>query len=370
MRFNGSWRKIARRVHLYLGLSIGGALALIALTGSILVYYPELDENISSLSTETARPINWDTSYQTLKTHYPDKQGSWRLESTKNKHYIPARYYNQNETVEHAFAPLMVWLSPDGRLILREDVWGNYFVTWIYNVHFSLLAGSAGTIVIGYIGIGSLILLISGLCAWWPKKGQWAKSLKFKARSSLLGLLYDWHKLLGLIFALPLILLTATGIMLAIPNQTDLLITALLGNIDKPNSAIIKPQRSISLSAALGTAQEAMPNTRLAWVGTPSNHNAVYRFRFKTKSDPSYRFPHSYVQVNASTGELISVFNIDKMSVASKFKNWLHPLHNGSIGDQPLRILWVLSGVATTLLFALGLFRWLIKTKRFKYTIS
>ena len=76
------------------------------------------------------------------------------------------------------------------------------------------------------------------------------------------------------------------------------------------------------------------------------------------------------MQVNASTGELISVFNIDKMSVASKFKNWLHPLHNGSIGDQPLRILWVLSGVATTLLFALGLFRWLIKTKRFKYTIS
>ncbi|MDY6889943.1 MAG: PepSY-associated TM helix domain-containing protein [Pseudomonadota bacterium] len=56
--------------------------------------------------------------------------------------------------------------------------------------------------------------------------------------------------------------------------------------------------------------------------------------------------------------------------MASKFKNWLHPLHNGSIGDQPLRILWVLSGVATALLFALGLFRWLIKTKRFKYTIS
>ncbi|WP_338128542.1 PepSY-associated TM helix domain-containing protein [Pseudoalteromonas agarivorans] len=58
------------------------------------------------------------------------------------------------------------------------------------------------------------------------------------------------------------------------------------------------------------------------------------------------------------------------MSIASKFKNWLHPLHNGSICDQPLRILWVLSGVASALLFALGLFRWLIKTKRFKYTIS
>jgi uncharacterized iron-regulated membrane protein len=172
MRFNASWRKIARRVHLYLGLSIGGVLALIALTGSILVYYPELDENINNLSTETAKSLSWDTAYQTLKTHYPDKQGSWRLESTKDKNYIPARYYNQNETVNHTFAPLMVWLTPDGSHILREDVWGNYFVTWVYNVHFSLLAGSTGTIVIGYVGIGSLILLISGLYAWWPKKGQ------------------------------------------------------------------------------------------------------------------------------------------------------------------------------------------------------
>ncbi|WP_283956908.1 PepSY domain-containing protein [Pseudoalteromonas sp. S3785] len=129
--------------------------------------------------------------------------------------------------------------------------------------------------------------------------------------------------------------------MLAIPKQTDPLITALLGNIDKSNSATVKSKNSISSSAALSTAQKAMPNTRLTWVEPPSNHNAVCRFRFKTKSDPSYRFPHSFVQVNANTGELISVFNIDKMSVASKFKKWLHPPHNGSIGDQPLRILWV-----------------------------
>lgn len=71
---------------------------------------------------------------------------------------------------------------------------------------------------------------------------------------------------------------------------------------------------------------------------TPDKSQCGSRFRFKTKSDPSYRFPHSFVQVNANTGELISVFNIDKMRVASKFKKWLHPLHNCSIGDQALRI--------------------------------
>ena len=56
--------------------------------------------------------------------------------------------------------------------------------------------------------------------------------------------------------------------MLAIPKQTDPLITALLGNIDKSNNAIVKSENSISLSAALSTAQKAMPNTRLAWVDT------------------------------------------------------------------------------------------------------
>ncbi|KAA1165828.1 PepSY-associated TM helix domain-containing protein [Pseudoalteromonas fuliginea] len=363
-----SWQKIFRRLHLYLGLSIGFLLTVIALSGSVLIYYPQIDSqlNLTKVNIKHTDKVDWDLAYKNLKTAFPDKYGPWRLEVTDDNSIIPARYYNPVETQNREFATLMIWLSNDKYKVIRKDYWGDYFVTWLYNLHFSLLTGSTGIIIVGYIGIATLTLLISGLLAWWPKKGQWIKSLKFKRRSSKIGLLYDWHKLIGLSLCIPLLALTITGIMLAIPKQTDPILIALVSDINSPLKTQIQPskQSNIPLSQAILIAKKALPSARLAWIETPSNLNAIYRFRFQTVNDPSYRFPHSYIEVNALTGKLESMFNIDKQSTASKIKNWIHPLHDGSIGGNILKVIWLLSGFGSAALFFIGIYRWLIRTKR------
>lgn len=363
-----SWRKTFRRLHLYLGLSVGVLLTIITLSGSILVYYPQIDLllNPANDATTNIKTPNWDQAYNTLRANFPSKQGPWRLENTGINSVIPARYYNPIETKEQGFAPLMVWLSSSSDKVIRKNYWGKYLVTWMYNLHFSLLTGATGTLVVGYIGIASIVLLISGFFAWFPKPGQWVKALKFKSRSSKIGLLYDWHKLIGLTFCIPLLALTVTGVMLAIPKQTDPILTALVSDINSPPKTQIQPskQTDIPLSQAVLIAEKALPNARLAWIETPSNLNAIYRLRFQTVNDPSYRFPHSYIEVNALTGKLESVFNIDKQSTASKIKNWIHPLHDGSIGGNILKVIWVLSGFGSAALFIIGVYRWLVRTKR------
>ena len=363
-----SWRKTFRRLHLYLGLSVGVLLTIINLSGSMLVYYPQIDLllNPANDATTNIKTPNWDQAYNTLRANFPSKQGPWRLENTGINSVIPARYYNPTETKEQGFAPLMVWLSSSSDKVIRKNYWGKYLVTWMYNLHFSLLTGATGTLVVGYIGIASIVLLISGFFAWFPKPGQWVKALKFKSRSSKIGLLYDWHKLIGLTFCIPLLALTVTGVMLAIPKQTDPILTALVSDINSPPKTQIQPskQTDISLSEAVLIAEKALPNARLAWIETPSDLNAIYRLRFQTVNDPSYRFPHSYIEVNALTGKLESVFNIDKQSTASKIKNWMHPLHDGSIGGNILKVIWVLSGFGSAALFIIGVYRWLVRTKR------
>ncbi|MBH0040364.1 PepSY-associated TM helix domain-containing protein [Pseudoalteromonas sp. SWN166] len=363
-----SWRKTSRRLHLYLGLSVGVLLTIISLSGSVLVYYPQIDSLLNPIDHTTAdtKSPNWDKAYSTLRKNFPAKLGPWRLENTGMNSIVPARYYNPIETKEQGFAPLMVWLSSNSNEVIRKDYWGEYLVTWMYNLHFSLLTGTTGTLVVGYIGVASLVLLISGFFAWLPKSGQWVKSLKFKSRSSRIGLLYDWHKLIGLSFCAPLLVLTVTGVILAIPKQTDPILTALVGDINSPSIKQIQPskQSSIPLSKAILIAQKTLPEARLAWIETPSNLNAIYRFRYQTRNDPSYRFPHSYIEVNASTGELESLFNIDKQSTASKVKNWIHPLHDGSIGGNMLKVIWVLSGFGSAALFFIGVYRWLVRTRR------
>ncbi|WP_232785090.1 MULTISPECIES: PepSY-associated TM helix domain-containing protein [unclassified Pseudoalteromonas] len=48
-----SWRKIFRRLHLYLGLSVGVLLTIISLSGSVLVYYPQIDSLLNPINDTT-----------------------------------------------------------------------------------------------------------------------------------------------------------------------------------------------------------------------------------------------------------------------------------------------------------------------------
>jgi uncharacterized iron-regulated membrane protein len=126
-------QRLVRKVHLWLGLSLGALFVLLGLTGSVLVFYTEIDRQLNPALAVAAAPPDWDQAVRTLRTAFPDKQGPWRLEVTQDRGAIPARYYNPPETAGRAFAPMMVWLSPDGRHVLRQDFWGDYAMTWIYD---------------------------------------------------------------------------------------------------------------------------------------------------------------------------------------------------------------------------------------------
>ncbi|UJX27543.1 PepSY domain-containing protein (plasmid) [Pseudoalteromonas sp. CF6-2] len=367
-----NWRKLHRRIHKWLGLSLGLLFCVIALTGSLLVFYDELDQslNISHSKLQSNASPNFSNALNTLRKQYPDKLGSWRFEVTANAELIPARYYNPPETQHLEFAPLMVWLSRDGNTILRHDYWGQYLMTWLYNLHFTLLLGNTGTWLLGYAGLAILYLLFSGLFAWWPKRGQWQRQIKFKKRPSPIGRLYDWHKLLGLIFIIPLVILSVTGVMLALPKESTAILIKITGPIDTAeapvnpygtdaDNTIIEPNTALSL--ALNT----LPNSRGAWIETPATNGNpfYYRVRVQTKGDPSRRFPHSYVYIDGHTGEISEVFDYQKQGTSTTILNWLHPIHDGSFLNLTGRITWLFSGLAVGVLFILGAMRWFIRNQ-------
>jgi uncharacterized iron-regulated membrane protein len=64
--------------------------------------------------------------------------------------YRPARYYNPPETAGRDFAPMLVWLAPDGSRILRRDYWGDTAMTFLYDLHYRLLMGTTGAVPVSY----------------------------------------------------------------------------------------------------------------------------------------------------------------------------------------------------------------------------
>ena len=359
-------RHWVRKFHLWLGLSFGALLVLLGLTGSVLAFYPELDAMLHpEIRVEGEASPDFDRALATLRAEWPDKVGGWRFEVTGTNGAIPARYYKPLERPGYSFRPLMVWLSPDGTTVLRRDYWGEYAVTFVYDVHNKLLLDSIGGALVGWLGFGCLALLLTGLWAWWPRgamSGQsWAKALRFKRNAHPQRRLRDWHKLVGLSGLVFLLLLTVTGIMLALPEESDTALGAAGLTVSAAphihDTGATRPLRT-SPSQAVAAAQTALPGARIAWIETPPAQGGNWRIRMQVAGDPSFRFPHSFVWVDGGSGRVVAVQDARVGGAGTVVNNWLHPLHDGSAGGLFGRILAVLAGLVPALLFWTGWLRW------------
>ena len=354
-------RRAVRKAHLWLGLGLGGLFVLLGLTGSVLIFYPELDALLHpEIRVEGKGPPDWDRALATVRAAYPDKQGPWRFEVTDQPGAIPARYYNPPERPGYDFRPMMVWLSPDGGAVLRRDYWGEYAMTFIYDLHYRLLLGKTGAAIVGWSGFALLALLLSGLWAWWPR-GSWSKALRFKRGASSQRVLRDWHKLAGLSGLAFLLILTITGIMLELPNESNTALGAVGLPVDNPPPVDVAEGPTapvIPPSQAIKTAMEHLPGARLAWIETPTASGGIYSLRMQVPSDPSFRFPHSFVWVDAATGDAAAVQDARDAGAGTTVNNWLHPLHEGSAGGLAGRILATVAGLVPLCLFLTGFLRW------------
>ncbi len=351
---------MVRKAHLWMGLGLGGLLVLLGLTGSVLAFYPEIDALLHPrIRMEGQAAPDWDRALATVRRAYPDKRGPWRFEVTDAPGAIPARYYNPPERAGHAFRPMMVWLSPDGGRVLRRDYWGEYAMTFVYDLHYRLLLGETGGKVLGWTGLVLLALLLSGLWAWWPR-GSWAKALRFKRHAAPQRRWRDWHKLTGLAGLPFLLILTLTGIMLELPAQSDAALGVAGLPVD-PAPRVPKPapasRHGIGPAQAVRAALAALPKARLAWIETPSASGGLYRLRMQAPGDPSFRFPHSFVWVDAANGKVLTVQDARNAASGTATNNWIHALHDGSAVGWLGRILVLMAGAFPVVLFTTGLLR-------------
>lgn len=356
-------RRLVRKLHLWLGLSLGLLFVLLGLTGSVLVFYPEIDALLNpEVRVEGPVAPDLDRALATVRAAYPAKPGPWRFEVTGAGGAIPARFYNPPERAGADFAPMLVWISPDGSQVLRRTYWGDTAMTFLYDLHYRLLIGKTGAVVLGYAGIALFVLILSGLWAWWPR-GSWRKALRYKGDAGPSRRWRDQHKLGGL-WGLPfLLILTVTGVMLELPEESD----AVLGALVAPVEVMPHPASSawegkpVRVAEAVAVAQAALPQARIAWVEVPGPGEGAFRIRMQAPGDPSDRFPHSFVWVDQYKGTLLAVSDARQANASGVINAWLHALHDGSFGGLVTRILTALAGLIPLLLFVTGFRRWRLR---------
>lgn len=376
-------------VHLYLGLIAGAILAIVGLTGGILVFYQELQVVLNPELSMVSVPAEGKDALHSLndivtaaekakpqgsrlfKVYYPSKPNIaykllyfvWEAEQTDDGYYIFVDPYTA--TVKG----LQLW-HPKGRY------WGRPLISFIMQLHWCLLLGKIGGIINGILAALSIISVLTGLILWWPLTGKFKQALTFKRKASAVRLNFDLHKTLGFYSAIALLPVLFSGVYFNLPEQVNVLVK-LFSPVNRPTAFNSIPaeirskppqagQQALSLSKVEGIVQERYPAGRLWMLDAPKNREDVYVVMKRDVTGLSHFTGYLDVAVDQYSGEIVKVYDKSAGSSGDIFLDWQWPLHSGHAFGWPGRILVFLSGLACPVLYVTGAIRWLQKRRASK----
>lgn len=359
-------------LHRVLGLALGTWFVLLGLTGSLLVFYLELDLVLrsgtrpSGVAQAASVDISPEAVLQRLRAQHPDRSGAWRIELPLHAAMpVRARYYAPKEKAGHSFAPLLITMDP---LTLQETsagFWGDDFFTWTYNLHYALLLDQGGRTAVGWAGIMMLVAIVSGTVLWWPRQSRWREALRPQIRPGKLRAGFDLHTRAGIYGGLIFLLLALTGTGLAWPEFTRKLLQGQSSphSMAKPFVEPLLQAPTHSLDKAIQTALTGFPGAEARWIESSSLAGSAIMIRIHQEGEPSRRFPQTMVWVHPVSGKILKLQDPKTAGVAQAVLAWLHPLHNGEAFGLTGRWVVLLSGLVLPLLMVTGGLRYLQKQR-------
>ena len=343
---------------------VGALFALLCVTGSVLAFYQELDAllNPGLVPAQAQGPrASYAQVFAALRAAEPARDGPWRLEVPEDpSRAYNARYYDPVETRGQGFAPLMLTVDPWRPEVLSQRFWGDYAITWIYDLHYTLLLGPTGTWLVGGIGVLFLASLVAGVRLWWPTPGHWRAALVVKARASNARQVYDLHRALGAWSALVLLVLALTGVVLALPEVVNPLVAGVstVRDMPSPRSAPALPgAHDIGPDRAVQAALAVFPAAEVRWIESPTGADGTWRIRMRQPGEPGRRFPKTHVWVDRYSGAVLAVHDPRTGSAGEVLLEWMHPLHSGEAFAVPGRGVAAIAGIVGLVLFVTGLLR-------------
>ncbi|KQC33452.1 sulfite reductase [Nonlabens sp. YIK11] len=211
-----TFKQTIRSIHKILGLASGIVVFIVAITGALWAFKDEVKALSDDYKYVTVRdqPVLTPTMVQELAAEmYPGKS-------------LHGTVYNEpGESIEAIFyqeSPLFyrsIFLNPyTGKLLHTEDHLTGFFA-WLLDGHMHLwLPVKIGEQVVGVAILIFLVMLISGIVLWWPKrrKGlkqrlsfQWKDTTRWKRKN------FDIHSIGGFYICLFALIFAVSGLAMS-----------------------------------------------------------------------------------------------------------------------------------------------------------
>ena len=159
-------------------------------------------------------------------------------------------------------------MNPYTGQIIGDRQWESSWVGIIYELHYKLLAGDTGVLIMGVVALLTLILSITGIVLW-PGWRRLIAGFRIKWDANIQRLNFDIHKVAGIFAAIFLAFIGFTGFAWNIPQAkvTDAIHAVTL--TPKPADPVSKPipgKQPLALTELLQRADIAFPNAKTTYI--------------------------------------------------------------------------------------------------------
>ncbi|MGY6649590.1 PepSY-associated TM helix domain-containing protein [Wenyingzhuangia sp. IMCC45574] len=385
-----TWFKyITSLLHLWLGLLSSVVVFTVCITGSIYTFKNQIIDAINYKKVYVKPLDKHPLSLDSIQAIFKEKNLAIlqiTIPNAPNKS-IQASYKNNTDNSIGSY-----YINPySGEILGNRDSNAESFFSTVLSLHKSLLLSSIGKQIVGVAILIFVLLLISGLVLWLPKKLKWKqlkKGLLIKWNARFYRLNYDLHNTLGFYFILILFLISVTGLYVSYPWVKSGLIVAMGGNpiltadagkeanteiandfkallkemLEKENEKTsFQNMEPVSLENIYQLANKKLPYKAITTISLPTDEET--RFVIKKLNRENWLkalLPDKISFDKAGEFKKIELFKdkpLNKQFVAISL-----PLHTGEILGLPSLIFYFLACLVGTSLPITGFIIWWRKT--------
>ncbi len=352
-----SLKKLILRIHLWIGLVTGVVIVVEGVTGAIYIFSLDISElaykdryHISGEPADEPRPIS--QLQQIAKNAIGEDIPLLRV-FTLNDPKATIAFTFQKLNPEAVFynsymdSYKTVFINPyTAEIVKVENTKWEFFniVLWL---HLTLLLNHGiGGHIVSWSVLAFLIMIVSGLVLWWPKKKKNRKQrfwLAWKPGFGLKRKTFDLHAVLGFYVTSLALIIALTGLFYSFPFIRDSMKWIANGGktIERPFPETLFETDSTETRSPIDLAfQQTIkksPQANSYVIKMPRKPEYPYVIRAYMSHDVFYDREVHYF--DSMTGNLIQSDTMSDLTSGEKYSNMNYDIHVGGIGGLPTKIL-------------------------------
>ena len=343
-----------RFLHKWLGLISGLIVFIISITGCIFCFHDEIKDITRKewrlVETQNKPFLTPSILQQKAKEIVPKNTTSMVSYYGRNRSAI-VYTYSDTENLYLYFNPYT------GEYLKTENPKTDFFIIVEYIHLYLLLPDYIGKHIVGGATIIFILLLISGIIQWWPKrKSDIKRSLSVKWSARWRRVNYDWHNTSGFYIAIIAVIIAITGLTFTYEWVGDGIYKTFNFGGDKAletkapviDTTKFKSNTIIAIDRAFIETAKLQPKAEMFFVLLPQKKGDI----ITTGAYPhALRYDHqSNYFFHPGDGKLIQSDPYNKKSLGLQVVEMNYGIHTGQILDLPGKIIaFIVSLIAAAL---------------------